>query len=147
MGCAPSKLPPEGHQLLAHDTHVTIKEPVWVRLTFRHLRTPHKRANYLFLRTKGSLAISNQRILGYIRNKRGRMERQVNVALDDTATSTRSIQFAVNEKGQFVVHADLAVTQPGGRYAGTMELVYCLPESASTTVLSLLPPVLLRSPR
>ena len=35
MVCAPSTLPPEGHQLLAQDTHVTIEEQVRVRLTFQ----------------------------------------------------------------------------------------------------------------
>mmetsp|Transcript_11521 Transcript_11521/g.31906 ORF Transcript_11521/g.31906 Transcript_11521/m.31906 type:complete len:144 (+) Transcript_11521:21-452(+) len=121
MGCGHSKFPPEGEAAMAADTHVFSESDIDVRLVFRNLRTPSRRSNYRATWSKGSLAISDQRILGYVQ-QRGKPKRQVNVPFENSRPA--GIQFSVTDQGHFQVSSDLAIVHPSGEYSGTMELVY-----------------------
>lgn len=122
MGCAHSKLPPECHALMATDTHVVTEDDVPVVMIFRNLRTPHKRSNYLCAKTGGCLAISDQRILGYVREGCS-LQRQVNVPFDgENREKARSVEFWVNDKGRLCVKSDLASLSQD--CSGTMELQF-----------------------
>ena len=120
-----------------------IEDDIRTVMTFRNLRTPRKRASYLCGFTgKGSLAITDQRILGYVRHN----ERQVHVPFDEVRDpQTSGIRFSINEKGFFCVNADLSkvhrhdatTTTDESDIRGTMELVY--QTSQASTILNRLP--------
>ena len=134
MGCQPSKFPPEGVALLAADTDVVMEEHVPTVLLFRHLRTPHKRSNYLYGRTLGCLAISHERAVGYVR-EHGRWQRQVHVVFDTDNAANKGVEFHVSTDGHLCITSDLAVTL-GDQYSGTMELTYHTRQPAEGTYMA-----------
>jgi hypothetical protein len=142
MGCRHSKFPPEGHDLIKTDTNVTIEEDIRTTVTYRNLQTPQKRAKYLYCVTRGSLGISDQRIMGYIgHNHCGRIERQVHVPFGTRQENLDGggIYFSITEQGYLCVHADLSqVHHVTGQIKGTMDLVYQTSQ-ASTIIMTRLP--------
>ena len=137
MGCAhsTSTFPAEGRTLIAKDSNVMMEEDICVIMTFRDLRTPNKRSNYLYSVTKGSLAISEQRIVGYVReNRGGRIQRQVNINFQDISAMS-GVNVSLNEKGFLCIQSDLSLVHPEGGYSGTMKLVYQTAQANSFFVL------------
>ena len=134
MGCRESKMPPQGYALLANDTNILVENNVRMQLVFRHFQTPHQRANYLCLTSVGSWALSDQRIVVYVRERQGRgTRRQVHVVWGD-CTAKRAVQFHTSNDQQqdtlYVTVSDLSVLHGDG-YRGSLELVVRthLPES------------------
>ena len=80
MGCAASRaaFPPDGQQLIENDAHPWIEEHILGSMTYRKFRSPQKRFNNKVSKFRGSLAVTDKRVLGYAYTKR-----QVNVAFDD----------------------------------------------------------------
>eukprot|EP00977_Amphora_coffeiformis_P009524 scaffold2194_cov138-Amphora_coffeaeformis.AAC.2 len=147
MGCVQSKVtfPPDVLETLQRtDTHVELgvvegrqrqDQVIPTTMIFRNLRTPHKRANYLYGKTVGCFVLSDQRMVGYVREG-GRLQRHVHVVFDqDQDKLQRGVEFSIyhdddskkkDRHAALCIKSDLAIVSGGDKYSGTMELRYHL---------------------
>lgn len=116
MGCASSRqassFPPDGQLLIAHDTNIWMEERLKGSIVYRNFKTPNRRSNYLLDRFVGSLAVTDQRIVGYARQKR-----QVNVPFTDKRI--QEMKFSVEENDTLKISLDAGLFQPD--WSGTIE--------------------------
>jgi hypothetical protein len=127
MGCAASSnracFPVKGQELIKDDTKVWMEERMNGSVTFRNWKTPNRRSNYLLDGFVGSLAVTDQRIVGYAYQKR-----QVNVCFTDERI--QEMDFSVD--GEFLkIKLDAGLFQP--TWSGTIEYKFKT-DSAQTLV-------------
>ena len=133
MGCLVSKQSgafpvSDDASLWASDTNIVAVENVPVTMIFQNLVTPHKEAKHVALSTKGSVIVSDQRLVGHVVEqswRRSISRRQLHVPFAYPCPSMNIISNP--NKQTLCIKMDLSRMHEG--YEGTMELFYQTPHA------------------